>query len=177
MKLLLSGLLLIITINSFGSSKLETVPFVDLDKYTGRWYEIARYKNRFQRNCAGTMAEYSREKNYISVKNSCQQLDDASEVDSSTGYATLVKDPSNAKLKVSFVPFFGKFGWFSGNYWIIELGENYEYAVIGEPSRKYLWILSRSKTLPESTYTEILNRLDTVHHYDTSKLFKSPTWL
>jgi len=79
----------------------------------------------------------------------------------------VVDKQSNAKLKVSF------FWPFSGDYWVIDLGENYEYAVIGHPGRKYLWILSRTPEMDENVYNEILDRLEK-QDYDTTKLFTSP---
>ena len=177
MKTLILILSLSFSFSSFCLPHLQTVPSVNLNQYLGKWYEIARYANNFQKDCAGTTAEYSQEKSFIRVTNSCQKISDTSKVKVASGYAVNSKDPSNAKLKVSFVPYFGRFGWFSGKYWIIELGENYEYAVIGEPKRKYLWILSRTKTLSEERYTSLLNKLENIHHYDTSKLIRTPTWL
>ena len=177
MNLIITTLLAVFSFSSFSSTELQAVPSLELEKYTGKWYEIARYKNRFQRNCAGTTAEYTMKDKYISVKNSCQLKKDPHQLSIANGYATVADEVSNSKLKVSFIPYFGRFGWFSGKYWVIELGENYEYAVVGEPKRRFLWILSRSKTLPLSTYTKILNNLEKIHHYDTSKLIKTPIWL
>ena len=168
---------LLFTLNLMASPKLESISSLNLEMYTGKWYEIARYKNNFQKKCAGTTAEYTKMKKYIAVKNSCQLKDDLSQITVANGYAKVANAPANSELKVSFVPYFGRFGWFSGNYWVIEIGENYEYAVVGEPKRKFLWILSRSKTLPLSTYTKILKNLEEKHHYDTSKLIKTPIWL
>jgi apolipoprotein D and lipocalin family protein len=122
----------------------KTVDYVDLTKYTGLWYEIARIPNRFQKHCVkGTTAEYSlKENGEILVINSC--TDNDNEVDVAEGVAKVVDKKSNARLEVSFVSFFG---WrpFWGDYWIIGLDENYQWAVIGHPERKYGWILSRTK--------------------------------
>ncbi len=168
---------LLSSVCAFASPELQTVSYVDLDRYVGKWYEISRYANRFQRECAGTTAEYTRNGSYIEVKNSCQKISNTSEVQVANGYATVADHETFSKLKVSFVPYFGRFGWFAGKYWIIELGENYDYVVIGEPKRKFLWILSRTKTLPKELYDELIQKLETNHHYDTSKLLQTPTWL
>ncbi len=171
-----SAILLALSLQAMASTELQSVSHVDLEQYVGKWYEISRYANNFQKECAGTTAEYTNNGSYIEVKNSCQRKSDGT-VKVANGYARVADKTTNSKLKVSFVPFFGRYGWFAGNYWIIELGENYEYAVIGEPKRKFLWILSRTKELPESLYNDILERLEAKHHYDTSKLIKTPIWL
>lgn len=173
----ISAIFLTLSLNAFSSTELQSVPFVNLNQYVGKWYEISRYANSFQKDCAGTTAEYTNKGDYIEVKNSCQTKADFTKVKVADGFARVADKHTNSKLKVSFVPFLGRYGWFAGNYWVIELGENYEYAVVGEPSRKYLWILSRTETLPEGVYNGILERLESVHHYDTSKLLKTPTWL
>jgi len=131
---------------------LQTVEQVDLSRYLGRWYEIARLPNRFQKGCRGSMADYSlREDGDITVVNSCHNLDD-NNLRQSKGHAWVVDPISNARLKVSF------FWPFRGDYWIIELGRNYEYAVVGTPSRKYLWVLSRDQTISAELYAAILQR-------------------
>jgi len=145
---------------------LQVVPYVDLNRYTGVWYEIARYPHRFQAGCVESRATYTlRDDGKISVLNECNEESDRSKVRSAKGKAWVVDTATNAKLKVSF------FWPFSGDYWIIDLGNDYEYAVIGHPGRKYLWILSRTKKMDESVYEGILTRLKQ-QHYDTSKLIK-----
>lgn len=148
-------------------SRMETVAHVDLKRYAGRWFEIARYPNRFQRKCASdTTADYTlRPDGRIDVLNSCKQ--DNQEVRKARGTARVVDKQSNAKLKVTF------FWPFSGNYWIIDLDPDYQYAVVGEPNRKYLWILSRTPTLDERTYSAILARIRNAG-YDPERLLKTP---
>lgn len=146
---------------------LETVPYVDITRYTGKWYEISRYPNRFQEGCVGTQATYTlRDDGKISVLNECYEGSFSGKKRKANGTATVVDKKSNAKLKVSF------FWPFSGAYWIIDLGKDYEYAVVGHPDRKYLWILSRTKKMDETLYNEILDRLK-AKGYDTSKLIKT----
>ena len=142
---------------------LETVPKVDLSRYTGHWFEIARYPNRFERKCdSNATATYSlRPNGTISVVNTCMTRD--GKLTQSSGWAEVVDKKTGSKLKVTFFwPFFG-------DYWIIDLSPDYEYAVIGEPSRKYLWILSRTAKMDDKLYAEITGRL-AAKGYDASKL-------
>jgi len=147
---------------------LKTVSYVDLSRYIGTWYEIARYPNRFQEGCVGTNATYTlRQDGKIDVLNQCYEKSFDGKLKKAKGVARVVDTNTNAKLKVSF------FWPFEGDYWIIELAEDYSFAVVGHPERKYLWILSRKKTMDEATYKNILNVLETKHHYDTTKLIKT----
>jgi apolipoprotein D and lipocalin family protein len=146
---------------------LETVPHVDLNRYTGVWYEIARYTHRFQEGCVGSKATYSlRDDGKITVVNECYDKSFSGKLRSVKGKAWVVDTQSNAKLKVSF------FWPFAGDYWIIDLGNDYEYAVIGHPKRKYLWILCRKPQMNDKLYQEILDRLKN-QAYDTTKLIKT----
>ncbi|MBF0278494.1 MAG: lipocalin family protein [SAR324 cluster bacterium] len=120
----------------------KTVEQVDLDRYKGLWYEIARIPNRFQKHCVeGVTAHYSFDKSgQIAVINRCLESD--GNYDEAKGVARIVDTRSNAKLEVSFVSIFGN-PIFWGAYWIIDLGSSYEFAIVGHPQRKYGWILSR----------------------------------
>ena len=147
---------------------LQTVDAVDLERYLGKWYEIASYPAWFQRGCTGTTAEYSLlPDGRIGVVNRCFKKSLDGPVKSSTGKARVIDPPRNAKLKVSF------FWPFEGNYWVIDLDPDYQWAVVGVPSRKYLWILSRAPSMDPQTYQEILNRL-TGHGYDPTRLIRTP---
>ena len=149
------------------SSPLETVSHVDLTRYMGVWYEISRYPNSFQKGCFGSRATYTlMDGGKVSVLNECYDGSIRGKLRSAKGKAWVVDQESNAKLKVSF------FWFFAGDYWIIDLGKDYEYAVIGHPKRKYLWILSRTKEVDEAVYEGILSRLRD-KHYDTSRLIKT----
>jgi len=150
-----------------GVAPPEVVPFVDLNRYAGTWYEISRYPNRFQEGCVATSATYTvRKDGGIDVLNQCRKKTLGGEISSIRGRAWVVDDKTNAKLKVSF------FWPFTGPYWIIDLGEEYEYAVVGHPRRKYLWILSRTPVMDEKTYEGILNRLKE-NSYDTADLIRT----
>ncbi|MBI5765218.1 MAG: lipocalin family protein [Planctomycetes bacterium] len=146
---------------------LATVDNVDVSRYVGKWYEIAKYPNPFQKQCVGgTTAEYAvLDDGRVQVINRCQTADGT--VDSIEGRARIVDTSTNAKLAVGF------FGPFEGAYWILEVGPNYEYAVVGEPSRSTLWILSRTSTMNDATYQGILSRLPD-RGYDPSKLVVTP---
>lgn len=145
---------------------LTTVEAVDLRRYAGKWYEIARYPNRFQRKCqADTTAVYTlRGDGKVQVVNACRQKD--GKITTARGTAKVVDKKSNAKLKVTF------FWPFYGDYWIIGLSPDYQYAIVGEPSRKYLWILSRTPRMAEDTYREVLRLVET-QGYDPAKLLQT----
>jgi len=146
---------------------LQTVAAVQLDRYLGRWYEIASYPAWFQRGCVATTADYSlRPDGAIQVVNSCRKgsLDGKTKV--AKGKATVADPTSNAKLKVSF------FWPFSGDYWIIDLDAEYRWVVVGEPRRNYLWILSRTPTMDEATYQGIVSRLPD-KGYDPGRLHRT----
>ncbi len=149
------------------ASELQTVPSVDLNRYLGKWYEIARYPNRFEKNCASDVtAQYTlRPDGKIEVLNSCRQAD--GKVKSSKGSAKIADKQTNAKLKVTF------FWPFYGNYWIIDLDPEYRYAVVSEPGRDYLWILSRTPQLEAAVYDSITDRLRK-NGFDPGRLIKPP---
>lgn len=154
-KIALSGslIMLLCSCATAGTSAapLETVAQVDLARYMGTWFEIASFPQRFQKGCTDSRAEYRvRSDGDVEVMNSC--LKDG-KVDTVKGKAWVKDKATNAKLKVSF------FWPFRGDYWIIDLGKDYEFAVVSAPSRKYLWILSRTPKMEEPRYQEIVNRL------------------
>jgi len=143
---------------------LATVDKVELGRYTGRWYEIARYPNSFEPGCVGVTADYAlRVDGRMSVLNTCIEGNLDGNVRTIEGVARVVDPSTNAKLAVTF------FGPFEGAYWILELGEHYEYAVVGDPSRTFLWILSREPALDGDVYQAILSRLPE-KGYDSNRL-------
>lgn len=161
-------LLAFITLFFIGCSNhyppLKTVSKVDVNSYLGTWYEIARYEHFFEKGCSNVSATYTlQEDETIKVLNRCEKegvLTDAEGV----AYAT---DESFSKLKVSF------FRPFYGDYQILLLDDNYQYAVIGEPSREYFWILSREKTLDKTTLDSILEQMPALG-YDETQLIWTP---
>jgi len=144
------------------------VPHVDLNRYLGTWYEIASFPAWFQRDCTGSTAEYALlPDGRIRVINRCFKNSLDGPLKESTGKAEVVDAANNAKLKVWF------FWPFKGDYWVIDLDPDYRWAVVGVPSRKYLWILSRTPTLAEAVYQGILGRL-VDQGYDPAKLNLTP---
>jgi len=155
----LSLLLALACARSAGSPP-RTVERVDLARYAGTWYEIASFPSWFQRGCTATTATYGlRDDGRVSVENRCTRDGERSGVE---GVAWPVDD-SNARLKVRF------FWPFSGNYWIIELDPDYQWAVVGDQSRDYLWILSRAPRMDESLYQDLMNRV-TAKGFDVNRL-------
>jgi apolipoprotein D and lipocalin family protein len=130
---------------------VRTVPFVDLDRYAGDWFEIARFPNRFQRQCVGDVrASYARRSDgRLDVVNRCRTADGHTDA---RGVARIVDEQTFARLKVRFAP-----AWLSvlplvwGDYWIIGLASDYSWAVVGDPGRDYLWILARAPHLDEES--------------------------
>ena len=169
MKLLLMMLVPAILLGQ--QKKLNTIDHVDINKYAGLWYEIAKIPNSFQSNCVrGTTAKYFlQEDGEIKVINSCYEAD--GELNIANGVARVVDNKTNSKLEVSFVSLFG-WNLFWGDYWIIGLDENYEWAIVGHPKRKYGWILSRTLTLSEDTMG-LINDFLRNEGYDPTKFEKT----
>jgi apolipoprotein D and lipocalin family protein len=153
---------------------LDVVDEVDLDRYLGKWYEIASFPQRFQRGCVASTATYTRrEDGRIGVLNECRNGSFDGELRRAEGVAcegvAWVADEggSRARLKVQF------FWPFHGDYWIIDLDPEYRYAAVGHPSRDYLWILSRTPTLDPTLYRALSTRLE-AQGYDLSRLRLTP---
>jgi apolipoprotein D and lipocalin family protein len=147
--------------------ELQTVPRVDLGRYVGTWYEIANFPQSFQRGCTATTATYTlRDDGQIDVVNRCRKSSPDGPEKVARGRARVVDSSSNAKLEVSF------FRPFWGDYWIIDLGADYEYAVVGHPGRDYLWILSRTPSMKAEVYEAIVQRL-AAQGYETNRLVRT----
>jgi apolipoprotein D and lipocalin family protein len=138
---------------------------VDLSRYLGRWYELARYENGFERDCDAVTAEYAtRDDGLIDVTNSCHKGGVSGPLDVSKGRAKVVAGSANAKLKVSF---FGPF--FFGDYWVLDHADDYAWSIVGEPSGRYLWILTRDAKPSASEKDALIERVRALG-YDTSML-------
>lgn len=153
---------------------LRVVPSVDLPRYMGLWYEVARLPNRFEEKCAGDVtAEYTlKSADRLKVVNRCRKSD--GKMTEAVGDGKLAdRRGSNSRLKVRFAPAFLSFLPFVwGDYQIIELAPDYSYAVVGDPSRKYLWFLSRNPQMDEATYLR-LTEAARAQGFDVNKLIRT----
>jgi apolipoprotein D and lipocalin family protein len=148
---------------------LSKVSKVDITSYLGLWYEIARINHSFQKDCVASTAEYSlRSDGYIRVVNKCRKKDIQGGLAVIEGKAWVIDKDTNAWLKVQFY-------WpFRGDYVIIDLDEKeYQYAVVGHPTRDYLWILSRTPQMEDGAYREILSKISK-QGYDLDRIQKYP---
>ena len=136
------------------SPELKVVSYVDIERYMGKWYEIALYPNWFEKGCFRSTAFYEQLKNgQIKVTNQCRMNGPNGELNEAIGIATIANSKTNAKLKVQF------FWPFKGDYWIIDLDRDYQYAIVSEPNRQYLWILSRSPNMDIQTLETLKARI------------------
>ena len=164
----------LVSAEDLSKKPLQVVPEVDLQRYMGTWYEIARLPNMFQDQCAGEVtATYTlREDGKIHVVNRCRKKDGT--YSEAKGLAKRADQSGpNSKLKVRFAPgylSFLPFVW--GNYWIIILAPDYSHVVVGEPGRKYLWILSRTPSMDETTLQNILEEVRE-NGYDLTGLIRT----
>lgn len=153
--------------------ELRTVNYLDLERYQGKWFEVYRFPNSFERNCANVTAEYSLKQNgTVGVINTCLNTKTDS-VQRVKGTAFVTDPQSNASLKVSFVPILQRWGLFGGDYNVIALGEDYEWAVVGSRNREYLWFLSRTPELSEDI-VELMKEEARSQDFNLNKLVKTP---
>lgn len=148
---------------------VRTVPYVDLNLYSGTWHEMASFPMTFQNpDCEGTTATYTLNPDgSVKVWNQCYVPEGQGyRLDRIEGRARAV-DSSNSRLKVSFA------GPFEGDYWVIALDDNYQYAIVGHPDRNYLWILSRERQLDEATYQMLVDKARS-QGFDVSRLRRTP---
>lgn len=157
---------------SASARDIPTVDYVDLQKYIGTWHEVASIPQSFQKDCiANTTADYSILQNgLIKVVNSCDTVKGTRKV--ADGRARIVDSKSNSKLKVTFVKFIDWIFAFGGRYWILDLAPDYSYALIGEPSLKYAWILSRSPSFSAENFAQAEAKFKSLG-YDTCKILTS----
>jgi len=153
--------------------ELSAVVSVDLSRYAGTWYEIARLPMWFQRHCVDSKAIYSRRPDgAIDVHNEC--VTKSGGVEWANGVATVVDAKTNARLMVKFDNWFARLFGSSrdGNYWILDLDPEYRTAMVGTPDRRYLWILSRTHQLDEATYQRLVERAQQLG-YPVSELIRA----
>ncbi|TGX52113.1 lipocalin [Sphingomonas gei] len=128
---------------------------VELARYLGKWFELARHENRFEKGLDGVTAEYALEDERIRITNSGCQSGPKGERSSASGRAIVVDEGTNAKLKVSF---FGPF--YVGDYWVLDHGDDYDWSIVGEPSGRYLWVLSREAKPAAAAVEALLQRVE-----------------
>lgn len=147
---------------------LTTVEKVDLGRYAGLWYEVARFPNEFETDCVGVTAHYATNPDgTIAVLNRCRKKTLDGPEDVAEGTARVVEPSSNAKLAVTF------FWPFEGDYWILALADDYSWSLVGEPSGRYLWILSRSPRLDPDIRDALITKLKSLG-YNTEALYWTP---
>ena len=161
------SILMLITSCASDMKTLKTVSEVDLSRYAGKWYEIARLPNSFEKGLICITAEYSlREDGKVTVINSGRKEEDPSKVSSVKGKAWRPDPNEPGRLKVQF------FWPFAGGYYIFHLDEkHYQYVLVGNPSRKFLWILSRTPVMDESLYNQLIG-IARDNGFETSSLIK-----
>ena len=158
---------------SAAGQSVVPVRSVDLARYAGRWYEIAKFPNDFQKKCIGNVTADYRPlpDNTIEVANRCRT--ESGEIALAIGEGREVDKASNAKLQVRFAPaWMSWIPWVWGDYWILELNDAYTLAAVGTPDRGYLWILSRTPTISDAEYERIVDNA-TKQGFDTSRLVKT----
>lgn len=171
--ILFSTYILVFSFSAYGQASdapVKTIPSLDVQRYLGTWYEIAKYPNWFQKKCvSNTKAVYSaRADGTLKVLNSCKTSD--GEVSEAEGTARQIGAKDSAKLEVRFAPAWLAFipmVW--GDYWVIDLDPQYQVAVVSDPRREYLWILSRTPQLDKKVYEDTLQRLQ-AQQFDARKL-------
>ena len=166
----LAGFLVIGFAHSADNLDPKTAGYIDLERYQGTWYELARLPLYFQRNCAQSQAHYTlKNDGTVAVTNRCRTLD--GEWQQAEGTATAQVPGRTDKLWVVFDNWFTNLlPWVAkGDYWVLHVDEHYKTAVVGNPNRKYLWLLSRTPTVPEWLKQEMLANARQ-QGYDTSRL-------
>ena len=141
---------------------LNTIAALDVQRYMGTWYEVAKYPNKFQKKClAETRADYSLQpEGTIKVTNRCKKADGG--VDEAIGEARQIGMATSPKLQVRFAPvWLARIPLVWGNYWVIDLDPGYQLVAVSEPKREFLWVLSRAPTVNPEAYNALLARLKT----------------
>lgn len=153
---------------------VQTIASLDVNRYVGTWYEIAKYPNRFQKQCAShTRAQYlAQTDGSLQVVNRCVTRE--GETLEAIGQAHQVGGPSSPKLQVRFAPaWLSWLPWVWGDYWVIDLDKDYQLAAVSDAKRDYLWVLSRHKQVDAKTYQALLTRL-AAQGFDLQRLELSP---
>jgi len=172
--LLLLGLILPSAGDTSQDQPVHVVPSVDLSRYAGRWYEMARFPNRFQKSCAGDVTATYKvlDNGDIEVVNRCRK-DDGEWMEANGIARRLSEEEPTSKLQVRFAPAwlsFLPFVW--GDYWVIDLAEDYSFALVGDPGREFLWVLARTPSLDDSTYARLMETAQR-EGFDTTRVVRT----
>lgn len=160
---------LVFCLNNIGFS--QVAESFDLEKYMGQWHEIGRYENYFQRMCKQSQANYKLLKNNkIEVVNTCTTKDNKTKTAKAMGRVPNINTPE--KLKVSFVPIPLLRRFFEGDYWILYIDSDYQHVIVGDPKKKYIWLMSRKKEISQEKYNELLSIAKT-HGYNTQRIIQT----
>jgi apolipoprotein D and lipocalin family protein len=148
-----------------------TVKYVELGRYLGKWYEIARLPMFAQKHCTHSTAEYSLNNvGDLRVENRCTKIEGSKSRESKkTATAWVVDEESNSKIKVRFIwwlPYIA-----DGDYWILKLDDDYQISLVGTPNRKYLWLLARSPELPKKKIDEWISYAQTLGYKTENLIF------
>ncbi|MET0182904.1 MAG: lipocalin family protein [Caulobacterales bacterium] len=152
-------------VNRNDATPLGPVAAIEIESYQGRWFEIARFPNNFERDCEGVTAEYRpRADGKIDVINTCREGAPDGQARRAEAVARIVDPTTNAKLKVRFG------GPFEGDYWVLDRAEDYSWALVGEPRGRFLWVLSRTPAISDPLKADLLQRLQ-ARGYNTDALY------
>lgn len=158
---------------SANKTPVDTEGYIDINRYLGRWYEIARFDNKFQKGCTATQANYSlRTDGDLRVRNTCRLNRPTGRLKEAIARGWVQDKRTNSKFKVQFFLKGVKIPIFAGNYWILKIDQDYKHVLIGDPGREYLWILSRGTYMNQQTYNEYV-AVAQEQGFDTEKLIKT----
>jgi apolipoprotein D and lipocalin family protein len=175
MKILLVSLCLLLSCSTTKDPGQATVGHVDLNRFMGNWFEVARYETPIQSECGAAKVTYKLEnKSEIEIIHACHEKETGKTVHA-RGLAEIDNKKTNAKWKVSYMPLFKKWHMFSGSIWIVGLDPDYQYAIIGHPTHKHLWILSRTAEISPEKYEELIG-MAKLQGYKTNELIRLPVW-
>ena len=174
MKIILISLFFLLSCSTTKDPGQTTVEHVDLNRFMGNWFEIARFETPLQSECGSAKITYKMKKSEIEMIHACHEKASGKTVHA-TGLGEVSDKKTNAKWKVSYLPVFKNWHLFASSIWIIGLDSEYQYAVLGHPTHKHLWILSRTPEITPEKYEELL-AIARAQGYKTKELIRVPTW-
>jgi apolipoprotein D and lipocalin family protein len=174
MKIILALLIVCISCSSTKEKGQPTVEHVDLERMNGNWYEIARYETPAQKDCGAARIYITVKKDKVDLMHECRDKFTGKKEDAH-GVAEVTNKKTNAELKASYVPIFQNWGMFGGSIWIIGLDNDYQYAILGHPTHKHFWIISRQEEMKPEIYEELV-KLAESKGYKKKLMVRVPTW-